>query len=151
MPRIITTTRFICVALLAALALNSMPAQAASGRRASGTISIDQGQAGFIVTAGFGGGVLKYKGKTYRFKVGGLGLGGMGISSVQARGTVYDLSSIERFPGTYISARTGAVVGKKSFGKMWLKNESGVFIELVAKRKGLMLTTGADGVVITMR
>lgn len=75
----------------------------------------------------------------------------MGISSVQARGTVYDLSSIERFPGTYISARTRAVVGRKSFGKMWLKNESGVFIELVAKRKGLMLTTGADGVVITMR
>ena len=34
---------------------------------------------------------------------------------------------------------------------MWLKNENGVFMELAAKRKGLMLSLGADGVVIAMR
>ena len=136
-----------CVALLVFLT----PALGQEGHRRSGTVVIDQGQAGFIVTAGYGGRVLKFNGKAYPFKIAGLGVGGIGASSVQARGIVYDLASVEKFPGTYIAARAGAVIGNRSAGKMWLKNENGVFMELAAKRKGLMLSLGADGVVITMK
>jgi len=117
----------------------------------SGTITISQGQAGYIVTAQYGGGTLRYRGRSYGFKIGGVGIGGLGASSLTASGTVYNLSSLRNFPGRYVAARTGLVVLDKSLGKIWLKNEQGVYIALRAKRKGLMLSTGLDGVVITMK
>jgi hypothetical protein len=33
---------------------------------------------------------------------------------------------------------------------MWLQNESGVILRLIAKRKGLMLSLGADAIVISL-
>src|SRR4051812_31891008 len=142
--------RLAIVLAACAMLAQSAAAQEAPAHRVSGSVTISQGQAGFIITAGCGGGVLRYKGKSYRFKIGGLGIGGMGASSLQARGTVYDMGSVKDFPGTYIAARMGAVVGKRSVGKTWLKNSKGVLIELAVQRKGLMLSTGADGVLVSM-
>ena len=119
-------------------------------RHPSGTVAIDQGQAGFIVTAGYGGGVLRYEGKSYGFQIGGLGVGGFGASSVKATGIVYDLHSIADFPGPYAAIRAGGAVGEKSIGRIWLRNNHGVTLKLDAKRRGLMLATGADAVVISM-
>jgi hypothetical protein len=116
----------------------------------SGTVTIDQGQAGFIVTAGYGGGVLKYEGKSYGFQIGGLGVGGFGASSLKATGIVYDLNSVTDFAGPYAAIRAGGAVGEKSIGRIWLKNNHGVTLRLDAKRRGLMLATGADAVVISM-
>ena len=138
----------------AALSLLLMPSLAyATGLLAShpsGTVVINQGQAGFIVTAGYGGGILHYKGKTYHFEIGGLGVGGFGASSVHATGIVYDLKSVRDFPGPYVTIRAGAAVGGKSIGRMWLRNLHGVTLKLDAKRRGLMLAGGADAVVISM-
>ena len=137
-----------------ALSLLLMPSFAdAAGlfaRRPSGTLVINQGQAGFIVTADYGGGLLHYEGRTYPFKVGGLGVGGFGASSVHATGIVYDLKSIQDFPGPYVTIRAGAAVGRRSIGRMWLRNSHGVTLKLDAERRGLMLAAGADAVVISM-
>ena len=80
-----------------------------------------------------------------------LGVGGAGISSVKASGTVYNLPAPRYFAGRYVSLRTGLVVGDKGFGKVWLKNSNGVVMELKARRKGLMLSTGLDGFVVTLK
>lgn len=142
----------VAVSFFACLLLAMAAAQAASPPlRRSGTVVIDQGQAGYIVTAGFGGGVLRMGGRSYPFKIGGLGVGGVGVSSVKASGTVYNLRALQYFPGRYVSLRTGLVVGNKGFGKVWLKNSNGVVMELRAIRKGLMLSTGLDGMVITFK
>jgi hypothetical protein len=119
-------------------------------RHPSGTLVIDQGHAGFIVTAGFGGGVLMYAGRRYHFKVGGLGVGGFGASVLRATGIVYDLHSVADFPGPYLTIRAGAAVGERSIGRMWLRNGHGVTLKLNARRRGLMLAAGADAVVISM-
>jgi hypothetical protein len=119
-------------------------------RHPSGTVVIDQGQAGFVFTADYGGGVLRYAGARYRFKIGGLGVGGFGASELQATGVVYDLHSVDDFAGPYVNVRAGAAVGDKSIGRMWLRNADGVTLKLDAKRRGLMLATGAEAVVISM-
>jgi hypothetical protein len=119
-------------------------------RHPSGTVAIDQGQAGFVFTAAYGGGVLRYAGGSYRFKIGGLGVGGFGASALQATGLVYDLHSLDDFAGPYVNIRAGAAVGEKSVGRMWLHNPHGVTLKLDAKRRGLMLAAGADAVVISM-
>ena len=138
------------VTFLALLLLVSVAQAASPPLHRSGTVVIDQGQAGYIVTAGFGGGTLRTGGRSYPFKIGGLGVGGVGISSVKASGTVYNLPAPRYFAGRYVSLRTGMVIGNKGFGKVWLKNTNGVVTELRAQRKGLMLSTGLDGLVVTL-
>jgi hypothetical protein len=114
----------------------------------SGTITIDQIQVAFMFSGNVGGGNLHYKGKTYPFSIGGLGVGGIGISSIKATGEVYDLKRLADFDGAYGQARTGIVLGDKSAGSLWLENTEGVYIRLTAKRKGIALSLGVDGIYI---
>ncbi|MGK9167635.1 hypothetical protein KXR53_15125 [Inquilinus limosus] len=107
-------------------------------------------QAAYIGSGTGGSGTVFFRGRSYPFRVGGVGIGGIGLSTVEARGEVYNLQSIEQFPGTYAQGRYGFAIGTASGGDLWLQNESGVVMHLVAKREGLMLSLGADAVQITM-
>ena len=86
----------------------------------------------------------------YRFNVGGLGVGGIGASTIDAVGEVYKLRRLADFPGAYAQARYGFAVGTASGGDLWMQNEAGVVMHLKAKRTGLMLSLGGDAVVISM-
>ena len=83
--------------------------------------------------------------------VGGLGVGGIGASTVDALGEVYKLRNLSQFPGSYAQASYGFVVGSTSSGDLWMQNEAGVIMHLKAKRTGLMLSLGGDAVVISMQ
>jgi hypothetical protein len=82
--------------------------------------------------------------------VGGLGVGGIGASTISASGEVYKLDNLAQFPGTYGEASYGFALGTKSSGDLWLQNQAGVIMHLKAKREGLMLSLGGDAVVIRM-
>lgn len=112
---------------------------------------MNQVQAAYIGSAGGGSGTLYYRGGVYPFTVGGLGVGGIGVSTIDAAGEVYKLHNVAQFAGSYAQARYGFVVGTTSGGDMWLQNEAGVIMHLKAKRTGLMLTLGGDAVVISMK
>ncbi len=114
----------------------------------SGTVSITQTQIAFIGSGNLGGGVLNYGGKSYPFTIGGLGIGGFGISKIEAQGKVYDLKNLNDFAGAYVQGRYGAVVGSKSTGELWLTNANGVSLSLIAKRQGLALSLGGDAIYI---
>lgn len=128
----------------------SVPTASADDRKPSATVRIKQTQVAFLLSGTLGGGTLYYKGKSYSFSIGGLGVGGIGVSSLEATGKVYEMKSLSDFAGLYGQARTGWAAGEKGEGKMWLQNEAGVVIELKAKRDGVMLAMGADGVLIQM-
>ena len=115
-----------------------------------GTITMEELQVAFIGSANFGDGKLHFQGKTYPFQVSGLGIGGFGISKIDAHGEVYDLKNIADFSGLYVQARAGIVLGTVGKGGLWLENTNGVYIRLTAKRTGIALSLGADGVVIQM-
>lgn len=120
------------------------------GKPLSGYVEMSEVQVAYIGSAGGGSGVLRYRGRSYPFSVGGLGVGGIGASTIEARGEVYGLDSVEQFPGAYAQGRYGAALGTASTGDLWLQNSNGVILHLVAKRTGLMLSLGGDAVVITM-
>ena len=80
-----------------------------------------------------------------------LGVGGIGISTIDAKGEVYNLARVADFPGAYGQGRYGAVAGTASVGDLWLENPNGVVMHLKAKREGLMLSLGGDAVVVTMQ
>jgi hypothetical protein len=124
--------------------------EAVAGLTPDGTVDMNQVQAAFIGSAGGGTGTLFYRGGMYRFNVGGLGIGGIGASTIDAEGEVYKLRSLAEFPGAYAQGRYGFALGRDSGGDLWLQNEAGVIMHLKAKRTGLMLSLGGDAVVISM-
>ncbi len=112
----------------------------------SGTLEITQTQVALFYSGSVGGGKLHFQGKTYPFSVGGLGVGGIGASRLEAIGQVYNLKSVKDFPGAYGQVRYGFAAGDTSGGTLWLQNTNGVVLEIKGKRQGLALNLGADAV-----
>ncbi len=108
----------------------------------------DTQKVAWILSGNVGGGELRYGGKTYPFSIGGLGIGGFGISAMEATGEVYNLNKLSDFDGAYGQARAGIVVADASKGSLWLENPQGVRLRLTAKRKGVALSLGLDAIYI---
>ena len=139
--------------LVLGLALLSSILSAAAFAQApqpSGRVTISQVQIAFIGSGTVGGGTLFYRGRSYPFKLGGLGIGGIGISRLEASGGVYNLRRLEDFNGVYGQARTGWAIGQHGKGEMWLQNSNGVYLRLRARRQGLSLSLGADGMLVQL-
>lgn len=144
-PRSVGTT---IIALFAILFVLSRDGATADDLVQTGTVQIEQVQIAFIGSGNLGGGRLNVGGKSYEFTVGGLGIGGFGISKMTAIGEVYNLKNLADFSGAYLQARYGAAVGTISTGELWLQNSHGVVLHLQAKREGLALSLGGDAVII---
>src|ERR1700751_5113097 len=71
---------------LAALALLLSRRVHADELKKSGTVDIEQVQIAFIGSGNLGGGTLNYEGQAYKFTIGGLGIGGFGVSKIEATG-----------------------------------------------------------------
>src|SRR5271169_2277523 len=139
---------------LAIVVLGAWPiaafAQSAAPPRPSGSVNIHQVQVAFIGSGAVGGGTLYFRGHRYPFKLGGLGIGGFGVSTLDATGSVYNLRNLQDFEGVYGQARVGWAVGEQGKGEMWLQNANGVYLRLKARRQGLALSLGADGMVVRL-
>ena len=123
---------------------------AVKGKVPDGTVEMHEVQAAYIGSGSGGAGSLSFRGAQYAFKVGGVGIGGIGLSTIEATGEVYNLNDLGQFPGTYGQARYGFAIGTASGGDLWLQNEAGVIMHLKAKRTGLMLSLGGDAVLISL-
>lgn len=110
------------------------------------TIKVTQVTAGLGVS--WGDGTLNFKGKDYKFKVKGLNMVGVGVTSINAKGEVYNLEKLDDFPGTYYGVEAGATVIKGSAG-MVLKNSTGVLLNLKSERTGAALKLGNEGLSIS--
>ena len=128
----------------------AVPARA-QNRVKTGTVEIEQVQVAFIGSGNLGGGTLQFQGRSHRFTVGGLGVGGFGVSKMQATGDVYNMKELRQFPGAYGQARYGFAAADKSAGELWLENTRGVLLSLKARRTGLALSLGADAVIIDFK
>jgi hypothetical protein len=133
----------ICLLLLAA----TNPAFA---QEPSGTVTIDEYELAYIFNGTMGGGKLYFQGNTYDFKIGGLGIGGIGAAHISAVGEVYNLQDIVAFMGAYAQAGVGFAATNQGEGQLWLQNQNGVQLRLRTSQQGLGLTAGADGIVINM-
>ena len=124
--------------------------EAVAGLAPDATIDMQEVQVAYLASGGGGNGTLFYRGGAYPFTIGGLGVGGIGASTLSAEGEVYKLGSLAQFPGAYVQGRYGYALGNLSGGDLWLQNEAGVIMHLKAKREGLMLSLGGDAIAISM-
>lgn len=137
--------------------LMGLPRQASGGQsalrapRPSGSVAIRQTQVALIGSVSCGDGTLYFRGRYYPFGITGLGIGGIGVSTLEASGMVYSVTCLSDFEGTYGQVRVGWALAKLGDGHLWLENEKGVVLSLVAQHRGLILATGADAVSVRLR
>lgn len=124
---------------------------AIAGLRPDATVSMHQVQVAYLASGGGGTGTLYFRGQAHPFTIGGLGVGGIGASTLDAEGEVYKMPNLQAFEGAYAQGRYGFALGTTSGGELWLQNDNGVIMKLKAKRTGLMLSLGGDAVVISLK
>ena len=63
-----------------------------------GFVEMHEVQAAYMASGSGGGGDLSFRGVQYAFDVGGVGVGGIGLSTIEATGEVYNLRDLGQFP-----------------------------------------------------
>jgi hypothetical protein len=86
--------------------------EAIKGKRPSGWVEMREVQAAYIGSGSAGAGTLTFRSRRYPFKVGGLGIGGIGLSTIEAQGEVYDLGPQNTSPAA--SCRQNSAAGRTS-------------------------------------
>jgi hypothetical protein len=72
-------------------------------------------------------------------------VGDVGISKIEATGSVYGLKKLEDFDGNYTGVGAGAAVAGGG-AVVKLKNQNGVTVNLVATTQGVKFALGGGGV-----
>jgi len=140
--------RVLGLILAASLCLWAAPTRAAH-EKPDATLEFNGGSAAAGVGVSWGAGVLKYKGRSYAFKVNGLSVGAVGLSQASASGEVLDLKNLDDFNGNYTAVGTGlTVAGGGAVAAM--KNQNGVTIHVKATTRGAKVTIGGSGVSVEL-
>lgn len=133
---------FVALAALAAIATRS--------HAQTGSVRLHVVKAGFIVGVGGGNGVLFYQGHRYRLRIGGIGIGSLGLAAVNLVGTASNLHNPRDIAGTYGAAGAGATfVGGAQVAT--LQNDKGVILTLRGGQVGFQVSLGLAGMTIGLR
>jgi len=144
MMSLVRTLRFVA-AVVAVVAFSSVQSYAQTG-----TVRLNVVKAGFIVGVGGGSGVLHYHGRNYPLRLGGIGIGSLGVASASLTGTASNLRSPSDIAGTYGAAGAGGTfVGGAQV--VTLQNEKGVVLRLSGPQIGFQVSLGLAGMTIAMQ
>ena len=111
----IGTIRATKFAALIVAAVAMLTASATSSFAQTGAVRLHVVKAGFIIGLGGGTGVLHFNGHNYRLRLGGIGVGTIGVAGADLVGTAYHLRHAADIVGTYggASASGAFVAGAK--------------------------------------
>jgi len=137
-------------AVFGAALLVAVAAVEASAQLGTGTVRLKVVKGGFIIGGGGGYGTLHYNGHYYHLKVGGVGIGTIGIAEATLHGTASNLHSPYDIVGTYGTAGAGLSVGGGA-NVITLQNDKGVVLRLQGSQVGFQATLGVGGITISMR
>jgi hypothetical protein len=145
-----TNRILLSLAMVAMILLAVSPAGAEKPLYPIGTVSIDLTSVSAGVGATWGSGVLRFEGREYPFKIQGINVGSVGITTINAVGNVYNLKTASDLAGTYAAVGAGiALAGGE--GRTTMRNQKGVLVNLYAVQQGVRLNIGPEGFTITMQ
>lgn len=128
-------------------AVSAAPAFAAPPPVAN--ITFHGGSVAFVAGVAWGSGRMHYAGHRYGLKVNGISLGGIGATSYDAVGEVYNLHNPSDIEGAYAAVEASATAGAGA-GEIDMKNDKGVEIRAHSTSAGLKLQLGGSGVQIKL-
>jgi len=114
------------------------------------TLTLKGGSVAVGIGYTWGHGDLAYQNSSRRFSISGVSVVDVGATNFSATGSVYNLTELSDFAGNYVAAGAGfAIAGGGT--AIYLKNEHGVVIKLIATDVGLKFKLSADGVHVVLK
>ena len=132
----------VLVLVIAAMAGSTQAAKHYSAPDATLRMSIG----GFALGIGgsSGPGTLTYRGKNYPFRVSGMAVGRVGVTSSSAVGDVFNLRHLRDFNGNYNvggAGRTGTI----------MSNQAGVIIRISSTQRGVAVNATGGGLTMQLQ
>jgi hypothetical protein len=116
----------------------------------NGSVRMKITKVGFIVGIGGGSGVLTFKGKQYRFSIGGVSAGTIGVAGMDLVGTATNLTTAADIAGSYSAASAGlAIAGGAKVAT--LQNSNGVVLQLHGRQVGFEASAALSGLTISLQ
>jgi hypothetical protein len=125
-------------------------APVANNAKPDGTITLTGGSVAVGVGYTWGHGELTYREGSHEFSIKGVSVVDVGATDFSASGNVYNLKELADFAGNYVAAGAGLTVAGGGTA-VYLKNEHGVVIKLIATDVGLKFKLSADGVHVALK
>ena len=141
-----------CALLSAAVyaADSEKSAPVAEDAKPDATLTLKGGSVAAGIGFTWGHGDLEYKESSHRFTIKGVSIVDVGATDFTASGHVYNLKNLEDFSGNYVAAGAGITIARGG-SALYLKNEHGVVVKLIATDVGLKFTLSADGVHVALK
>lgn len=143
---VLTRAIKLATILLAMLLGVATPSQA----RTAGVVRLHIVKAGLVIGVGGGNGVLTYHGKRYDLTVNGVGLGSLGVATVDLVGSASNLRGAASIAGTYGGPGAGATFVNGT-QVATLQNGNGVVLRLQGRQTGFQVSLGLDGMTISLQ
>ncbi|MGA2553053.1 MAG: hypothetical protein ABSF50_23175 [Burkholderiaceae bacterium] len=124
--------------------------QAQNPPQPMGTVQISSTSVAAGVGVNWGDGTLHYKGSDYKFSLTGLSVADLGVSTITARGEVFNLTTPADLSGNYVAGAAGLAVAGGA-DDVIMKNDHGVVIHLKGTEQGVRLQLGAQGLSIKLK
>jgi hypothetical protein len=137
--------KVLCLGLMVLVMCFLISGPALSQDKPDATLKLSQGQVAVGIGYSWGKGVLTFQGKEYPFKIRGLSVVDVGISSADANGNIFNLKKLSDFNGTYTTVTAEATVAGGAGGTT-MKNQNGVVIKLVSTTQGINFKLALEGV-----
>ena len=138
----------ICGAALAGNTDSTAPV--ATDAQPDATVSLKAGSIAAGIGYTWGQGDLSYGGDSHSFSISGVSIVDVGVTNITATGVVYNLKNLSDFAGNYVAVSAGMTIAGGG-SAVYLKNEHGVVMKLLATDVGLKFNLSADGVHITLK
>jgi len=143
---------FIACAVTSGAALaeaTESPAPVAADTRPDATVTLKGGSIAVGIGYTWGHGDLTYGGDAHRFSISGVSIVDVGATNISASGVVYNLKALSDFSGNYVAVSAGVTIAGGG-SAIYLKNEHGVVMKLIATDVGLKFNLSTDGVHVTL-
>ena len=140
----------LSVAAYAGESDSSAAAPVAEDAQPDATLTLKGGSVAAGICYTWGHGELEYQKSPHRFSIKGVSIVDVGATDFSASGHVYNLKKLADFSGNYVAAGAGITVAGGG-SALYLKNEHGVVIKLIATDVGLKFTLSADGVHVSLK
>ena len=137
----------IAVSLLALGVMTGFTQAATHESRPDATLRMSIGGVHLGIGGSSGSGTLTYRGKNYPFKVSGMAVGRVGVTSSSAVGDVFNLRHLQDFNGHYTvsgAGTRGVTLGGGHTGTL-MSNQAGVIVRLSSTQKGLAVNATGGG------
>ena len=135
----------VLVLVIAAMAGSTQAAKHYSAPDATLRMSIGGVHLG--IGGSSGSGTLTYRGKNHPFRVSGMAIGRVGVTSSSAVGDVFNLRHLQDFNGNYTvsgAGTRGVTLGAGRTGTI-MSNQAGVIIRISSTQQGLAVNATGGG------